>query len=198
MNLVSVEEVLILHDGSKVLPSGKVVRPQKQSTIEVPSNSQAQKIIVQTRKRVADLPALPKTMNTVSVILSYTLFGLDDIEIAQATGLAVEQIGRIKMLEAYSRMQEEVINTVLRTDTNSVRDLIAQHSRMAVSKIVEIVENGADDLALSASRDLLDRAGHRPADIVEHHHKMDGGLVIEIRRKDDSASAPMIDITPEV
>lgn len=196
MSLPDVEAVLVLADGSTVMPNGKVVRPKKESTVEVPSNGQAQRMIAQTRRRVADLPALPKTMNSISVVLSYTLFGLDETEVALATGLSVDQVGSIKMLEAYGRMQEEVTNAVLASDTGSVRDMISQHSRAAVSKIVDIVENGADDLALSASKDILDRAGHRPVDVVEHRHRLDGGLVIEIRKKDDTASAPMIDITP--
>jgi hypothetical protein len=194
--LPDVSAVLTLADGSTVMPDGKIVRPKKESTVEVPSHGQAQRLIAQTRRRVADLPALPKTMNTVSVVLSYTLFGLDEIEIAQATGLSTDQVGRIKMLEAYSRMQDEVIRSVIASDTGSVRDMIAQHSRKAVAKIIDIIDEGPDDLALSASKDILDRAGHRPVDIVEHHHRLDGGLVIEIRKKDDTASAPVIDITP--
>jgi hypothetical protein len=45
-----------------------------------------------------------------------------------------------------------------------------------------------------AAKDFLDRAGHRPADIVEHRHRMDGGLTIEIIRKDKDDVAPMIDM----
>jgi hypothetical protein len=48
---------------------------------------------------------------------------------------------------------------------------------------------------LGVAKDVLDRAGHRPADIIEHRHKMEGGLTIEyVEKKDD---IPTIDITPK-
>tara|TARA_R110000803_G_scaffold118785_1_gene187133 strand:- start:508 stop:705 length:198 start_codon:yes stop_codon:yes gene_type:complete len=37
----------------------------------------------------------------------------------------------------------------------------------------------SDDLQLAAAKDILDRDGHRPADIVEHRHTIEGGLQIE-------------------
>jgi hypothetical protein len=46
---------------------------------------------------------------------------------------------------------------------------------------------------MSAARDILDRSGHRPADVVEHRHRMDGGLVIEVVRR-DAVSVPTIDM----
>ena len=39
---------------------------------------------------------------------------------------------------------------------------------------------------MSAAKDVLDRAGQRPADVIEHKHKMEGGLTIEyVEKKDD-------------
>jgi hypothetical protein len=48
---------------------------------------------------------------------------------------------------------------------------------------------------MAAARDILDRSGHRPSDVVEHRHRMDGGLVIEIVRRD--AVLPIIDMDKE-
>jgi hypothetical protein len=48
---------------------------------------------------------------------------------------------------------------------------------------------------MTAAKDVLDRAGQRPVDIIEHRHKMEGGLTIEyVDKKDD---IPTIDITPD-
>jgi len=48
--------------------------------------------------------------------------------------------------------------------------------------------------ALKAAQDILDRAGHRPADIVMHQHKVEGGLKIEyISRKIDTV-LPVVEI----
>ena len=47
---------------------------------------------------------------------------------------------------------------------------------------------------MAAAKDVLDRAGHRPADVIEHKHSLEGGLTIEyIDHKDE---IPTIDITP--
>jgi hypothetical protein len=185
---------LKLADGSVVRPDGTVVKPKKQELVEVPSNTRAQKLVADTRKRIADLPAPPQSMNAVGVVLMYALFGLEDIEIALATNLSVDQIGRIKMLEAYAKMQDVVVDNLMTADTENVRSLIAQHQKKAVNKVVDLIENGDDSLALSAAKDLLDRGRNRPVDIVEHQHKLEGGLVIEVRKKSDAVVAPAIDV----
>lgn len=197
MSLVDVEQGLRLADGSVVLPSGKVVKHNKQM-VEVPSNTDAQRIVTATRRRLSDLPSVPRTMNAVSVVLCYTLFGLGDDEIAIATGMTVEQVGRIKMLEAYGSMQQTITDQIAQSDGSSVRNLLANHARTAAAKLVNLVENGDDSIALAAAKDVLDRGGHRPADVVEHRHKMEGGLTIEVRRKDDTVQTPVVDVTPEV
>ena len=62
-----------------------------------------------------------------------------------------------------------------------------------VDSIVDMMdEEGA--LGFAAAKDILDRAGHRPADVVEHRHRLDNSLQIEIIRKDENtASLPVID-----
>ena len=45
--------------------------------------------------------------------------------------------------------------------------------------MVEALDAGSRTDRMSAARDILDRSGHRPADVVEHRHRVDGGLVIE-------------------
>jgi hypothetical protein len=49
---------------------------------------------------------------------------------------------------------------------------------------------------MAAAKDVLDRSGHRPSDVVEHRHRMDGGLVIEIVKR-DGAQMPVIDMESE-
>ena len=48
---------------------------------------------------------------------------------------------------------------------------------------------------MTAANNILDRAGHRPADIIEHRHKVEGGLTIEYI-KNEEQNIPTIDITP--
>jgi hypothetical protein len=133
-------------------------------------------------------------MNAVSVVLSYTLFGLDDEEIAIATGLSVEQIGRLKVGEAYTQMHEAIVRTIVDSETDVVRDILAKNARNAAAVVVEALNAGNRSDRMAAARDILDRSGHRPADIVEHRHRVDGGLVIEYIRRGTEDVPPVIDM----
>jgi len=175
-------EPLRLADGSLVYPGGRVVRPGASgdvSMVEIPTHREAQRIITAARKKLVDLPEVPKTMNAVGAILSYTLFGLDDEEIAIATGLSALQVGKIKMSDPYTQMHETVVRTVLDSETDVVRDLLSKNATRAASVMVDALDAGSRGDRMAAARDILDRSGHRPADVVEHRHRVDGGLVIE-------------------
>jgi hypothetical protein len=200
VSLATTTQPLVLADGRLVYPDGNIVDPKdaQEALVEVPTNREAVSLVVAARRKLSDLPDVPRTMNTVSVVLSYSLFGLDDVEIALATGMTELQVGRIKMHDAYVQMKETVVGTILSSETDDVRSLFQQHSRMAVSKMVGILNNSkSEQNKIVVARDFLDRAGHRPADVVEHRHKMEGGLVIEIVRKDDSNQLPIINVEVE-
>jgi hypothetical protein len=198
MPLVGKNEPLRLADGRLVYPGGHIDDAVASAQfVEVPTHQEAQRIITATRRKISDLPEMPRTMNAIGVILSYTMFGLDDSEIAIATSLSVEQIGKIKVGDAYTQMHQAIVKTVLDSETDVVRELLAKNAKRAAGVMVEALEVGSRSDRISAAKDVLDRAGHRPADIVEHRHRMDGGLVIEIVRKDTS-SAPTIEMEPEI
>ena len=174
-------EPLRLVDGSLVYPGGRVVLPGSPAPdfVAIPTHREAQRIITATRRKLGDLPEVPKTMNAVGAILSYTLFGLDDEEIAIATGLSALQVGKIKMSDPYTQMHETVVRTVLDSETDVVRDLLSKNATRAASVMVDALDAGSRGDRMAAARDILDRSGHRPADVVEHRHRVDGGLVIE-------------------
>jgi hypothetical protein len=164
--------------------------------VEVPTHAEAQRIVTAARRKLSDLPEVPRTMNAVSVVLSYTLFGLDDEEIAIATGMTVDQIGRIKVSDPYTQMHEAIVRTVLDSETNVVRELFTKNARSAAQVVVRAMEEGTRADRMAAAKDILDRSGHRPSDVVEHRHRMDGGLVIEIVKR-DGAQLPLIDMEVE-
>lgn len=181
---------LRLADGSVVLPTGDIVRP---NMVEIPTHREAQRIIAGTRRKLSDLPEVPKAMNAVSVVLSYTLFGLADEEIAIATGLTTDQIGRIKVSDPYGQMHETIVRTVLDSETDVVRDLLSKNATRAAGVMVDALDAGSRSDRMAAARDILDRSGHRPADVVEHRHRVDGGLVIEYVKR-GAVEAPVIDM----
>jgi hypothetical protein len=194
--LANADEPLVLADGTKIDPkTGSVIR-EKRSFVEVPSNTQAQRQVAATRRRLADLPAPPKTMNAVSVVVSYTLFGLSDTDMAIATGMTVEQIERIKELDAFKSMLDTVSNNIVSNDVDDVRTMFKVQAKHAATKLVELADSENEVVALKASQDILDRAGHRPADVVEHRHAMDGGLTIKVIKQDNTVKAPEIDLDP--
>lgn len=193
--LVEAGTPLILADGTKIDPStGQKLREKKPSAlIEIPSPSKAQEIVAASRRSVADMPVTPTQMNGLSLVCFYTMWGLSTQDIAIQLGVSIDQVKTIKKLPEYIKLHSDIFKTVMETEANDVRGFFQQHAKNAAQKIVSLSEDeGA--LGFAASKDILDRAGHRPADVVEHRHRLDDSLKIEIIRKDDNvASIPVID-----
>lgn len=191
-------EPLRLADGSLVYPGGRVVGrdtiPEPVRFVEIPTHREAQKVITATRRKLSELPEVPKTMNAVSIVLSYTLFGLGDEEIAIATNLTVDQVGRIKCSDPFTQMYDAVVRNIMESETDVVRDILAKNARDAAAAMVEALQAGNRSDRMAAAKDILDRSGHRPADVIEHRHKVDGGLVIEYVKRDTSDRFPTIDM----
>ena len=194
--LPSETEPLILADGTKIDPTtGKVIKDVAQF-IEIPSNTEARQIVSKVRRNVAELPEVPKRMNTIGIIVAYTLFGLSDNDIAIALEISIEQVKNIKALDAFDEMMNGIVNGIIDAEGEDLRDLIKQNARTALGKVVELMHSESDAIALNASKDVLDRAGHRPADVVEHRHQVEGGLQIEYIKRDESQRVPLLDVTP--
>jgi hypothetical protein len=189
-------EPLVLADGTKINPLNgeKIV---DEVFVKVPNTSDIKREIVAARKRVADLPVPPEQMNTLSVILSYSLFGISDEDISLTLSIPLEQIVTIKGSDTYVGLQQTILTNIVESDLSDVRGLFVQKSRSAAQVMFDVVDNPdvGVNTKMSAAKDILDRAGQRPVDVVEHRHKMEGGLTIEyVDKKDD---IPTIDITPD-
>lgn len=194
MSLVTPDDnVIVLADGRKISANGKEIKP-KAAMVNIPANSEAQKLVIKANRRIADLPALPERMNGSSVVLAYSLFGLADQEIAVATGLTVEQIEIIREHDSYQTMMEELRKNVIAADQDIIRKTIHEHTANAVNKVVTLMDSDDDKTALKAAQDVMDRAGYRPADIIEHRHKMEGTLRILHVEKKSTNNLPVIDV----
>ncbi len=201
MQLPIDNEPLVLADGTKIDPAtGKIIREQTAKYIPVPSNSEAQRIVARTRRTIGELPVPPAQLSAVALVSFYTLYGLTDTDICIALDnkLTTTQIENIRKEDAYIEFMQTAKANFLHTETNTVRELFESKAIAAARKITDLAESDVDVLAFKASQDVLDRAGHRPADIVEHRHKMDDALNIVITTKDSNKpDIPMIDVTPE-
>lgn len=179
---------LTLADGTVLdLATGKPVvseRVERKMLVEVPTNTEAQVLVANTRKRIADLPDIPKRMNFVAAVLSYKLFGLSDFDIATALSCTEERVAQVFETDVYKRLSDEVVRTILERDADDVRHIFKQGSRNAAKKLMQLADSENETVALSATKDILDRAGHSPAQIIQHNHSMSGGLEIVVTKRD--------------
>ena len=190
-------EPLVLADGTKINPlDGKILKDD--ILVEVPNTREIQRDIVAARKRIADLPLPTEQMNTLSLVMAYSVFGLSDKDIGSVLSLTEEQVHNIKMNNVYNELQQNLVQSIIHSDTTEVRDLFVLNSKTSAQLFVDTVNDSEMGIGtrLSAANNILDRAGHRPADIVEHRHKVEGGLRIEYVKKEEQ-DIPTIDITPE-
>lgn len=197
MSLAEINEPLVLADGTKIDPSnGKVLRDKKSSgLVLIPSASEAQAIVAKTRRSVAELPVAPQQMSTIGLVLFYTMYGLANADIGIITGLSTEQVKSIKALPEYANASDDIVKTVRENEASTIRDFFQQKAADAAEAVVEAMEEGGV-LGFKAAQDILDRAGHRPADVVEHKHTMQNALRIEHIRATDNKDIPMINVTP--
>lgn len=191
--LADASEPLILADGTKIDPSnGKVIRERNSSFIEIPTASQAVAIVARTKRNVNELPLPPQKMNAVSLVLFYSMWGLAENDIAITVNISRDQVNNIKKLPEYLAMSADIQQSILQHETNEVRDIFQKHARGAAQKIVEIASNADEDsvLGFKAAQDVLDRAGHRPADVVLHKHGLDDSLKIVYIQQQPSETIP--------
>lgn len=181
------------------LPDGTTVRPstaQPYESIEVPSTAEAQRIVAATRRKLVDLPALPKQMNSYAVVLCYTASGLSDNEISVATGFTVAQIANLRQQPAYSALEGMVLEAVKSQASTAVKEILVKGEVRAAHRLVTLAESEDDRIALSATKDLLDRGGHKAAERLDINAHIQNTFRIEVVDKRDS-DAPVIDVEAE-
>ena len=189
--LVQGTEPLVLADGTKIDPEdGCVVTDE--ILVAVPNTEEIKREIVASRKRIGDLPVPPEQMNTLSVIISYSLFGITDEDISNTLLIPLDQLQTIKSSDAYIGLQGTFLKNILESDLSNVRGMFVQQSSKAAQTMFNLLDSESESTRGVAAKDVLDRAGQRPVDVVEHRHRMEGGLTIEyVEKKDD---IPTIDV----
>jgi len=192
---VGVLDHIELADGTKVsTTTGEVIREKKEKTASPSFTSVAPTANEMITTRLSDLPVSPKQMNGIAALIVYRLLGMPESDIAEALGTDVEKIKAIAATPIFTELFGKVSNQVMDLNSESIRVRFAAMSRDALNKVYEIMSDSDDKNALKAAQDILDRAGHRPADIIMHRHQVEGGLKIEyISRKIDTV-LPVVEI----
>lgn len=193
---------LQLADGTMIDPTtGQIMKPVEAAPppgmVRVPTSIEAQQIVTRVRRTVEDLPAPPKNMNAISLVLMYTVFGMPDHDIAMVTDIPVDMIDRIRQMEAYKEMYNTTSAGMREIETNRVRDIFANAAPHAANRMVHLVNDEDPNVAQRAMKDVLDRAGHTPAQVVEHKHTMMNELRIVHVKREPQPDLPTVDATYE-
>lgn len=118
-----------------------------------------------TRRVLTDLRAPADMLNVTSVVLAYTLLGISDTEIMETTKINGEQIDFIRQSRIYSDMFENIMKELINANSEYIECRISAYSGMALGNIADIAAHTRNTgYRFAASKDLLDRAGHRPQD----------------------------------
>lgn len=177
------------------LPDGTAIAPSVASTfthVAIPSNTQAQRLVSNTNRKLAELPALPKQLNSYAAILVYTASGLSDDEISVATKFTREQIALLRSQPAYMQLESFIIDAVKQEAAAEVKSILASGEIKAATRVIELVDSEDDKVALAASKDLLDRGGHKAAEKIDIRADMLNTFRIEV--VDKRNTVPTIDM----
>lgn len=165
---------------------------------QVPTHFELLHEKLERRKSIADLPKPPSEMNTVSLLIFYEMLGLSDAALVEIlTPLDLPEINAIRLMQVYKESLALVVDRVKEFETKQVRQELEKHALAAVDTIVDIMKTAEKaGHKLAAAKDILDRGGYRPNDVVEHKHSMQGGLKIEVVQRRKDAKIKTIDVTP--
>jgi hypothetical protein len=109
------------------------------------------------RRYLDDLPTTPIQSRAVAIILAYTVFGLHEIDIAKILNTPVDNVKSVQESEPYARFLEAVLANIRDHDQDKIRKKINKAAEKAADKIVELSSSPDEKVALTASKDILDR-----------------------------------------
>lgn len=156
------------------------------------------------RRNLIDLPADSKAVTTAGVVWLYYTLGINDAEIAEATGLKLSQVDMIKGLQLFQQLDTLVKDNLAAMTADDVQKRIDRMSGKALDGLEDIIEDEETRPATKARvlMNMLDRGGFSPKQVLEHRHSLEGGLVIRhIREVAQPKHMPSVtinakDVTP--
>jgi hypothetical protein len=160
--------------------------PKNLRKIELPAAGELQKEHIRVRRSLSDMPLPAAQLNVVSAVCLYTLIGLSDRDIAEALVVDLQRVERIKMLDAYATIQDQVVKSIIDEEASDVRSIFAANARNAALTMVSLAKDADNEVVkFKANQDVLDRAGHRPADVVLVKGQIDSTLRVVYVEEDD-------------
>lgn len=129
-------------------------------------------------RTLADVPTDYKTMTTTMIVVAYAAWGLNTFATSKLLNTTEDHIQAIRDSDLFDQLFKELKDGVRFSEAASVHGYLMANAKKAAKKVVRHISSKDGDRSLSASRDVLDRAGFRPVDRVDHHHTFDDELVI--------------------
>lgn len=154
-DLPQVTDTLILPDGREMLPDGTIRDPATELGEEVINSRGAVALVEKMRRNLGDMPDVPRNMNPICCILTYTACGLDDANIATALETTIDNIEKLKKSDIYVQLEKMFDERVFEDEQRTARHIISKHTHIAANKMVSLINAKSGDLALAASRDVL-------------------------------------------
>jgi len=191
--------------GQAILPNTSPESVIQQQTAKTKQTSEA--TVVRGRDRnnrairrgLIDLPADTKAVTTAGVVWLYYNLGINDAEIAEATGLKISQVDMIKGLQLFGQLDILLRDNLAALTSDNVQKRIDAMSGGALDKLEDLLEDEETRPATKAriAMNMLDRGGFSPKQVMEHRHSLEGGLIIRhIREIAQPKHMPTIDVTP--
>lgn len=148
------------------------------------------------RRSIADMPVDPKTQTAIMVVLTYSLLGLSENEIASTVGITIQDVRKLKSIDAYQETFDLLFWEMIHANGQSLVAKIAKAAPGALQSVIDIANDGENENAkYKAAADILDRSGL-------HHEALFGkaasdgldGLKIIIKQADEDKTEVNINL----
>lgn len=143
------------------------------------------------QRTLADINVPKSEFNPVMIVLSYAMWGLDEHAISRFLEIDVDAVRSIQQSELYTKTRGEMLEAIRYAESATIHGYLTQKARAAASTLVSNMAAKKPEVALAAANSVLDRAGFRPVDRVEHTMKFEDELRIVHIQKDKT---PTIDV----
>ena len=159
-----------------VLPDGRVIEEEtdepdlelitEKKGLRAPSKPQHYRASI--RRVLTDLPTSAMMMRGVSVVFAYTMFGIGDVEICGTLNISPSDLKKIRAHQAYAELFDAILNEFVNANSDIIQARIQAYAHDALDTVGHLATKAKkEETRLSASKDILDRSGARPSDLVK-------------------------------
>lgn len=143
--------------------------------------------------KIAELGTTPKLIIPTTVVVSLTLTGIADSEICVLLGISPQQLTRIRGLDLYDDLRSRMIVRLRESDKELIRQKLYNTAETAAQTLATLVTSKSEKIQLAAANSILDRTGHKAADILEVRQSFENEMRVRIIDDSKDNDIPTID-----